>query len=279
MNKNTKNVVHYYKTLESKLGYALFTWDTKHFGYYPSGKTDIPEKEAQVLMMDQVAKKLKLKKGDFVLDAGCGKGTTTCYFASRYGCKVVGIDIVKFELEKAKNRAKKLNLEDKVSFLMKNYSDTKFPSSYFDKIFTLETLVHSPDIKCTLKELYRILKPGGKIALFEYSRSLDQDFNKKEIQTLDLINRWSAMAGFQNMYHGVLEKLLQKVGFKDIYQEDISYYVAPSLKKFYKFAKIVYPLIKLLKLQGYFINATAAVEFYRIGLKGLIKYRTYIAKK
>lgn len=92
------------------------TWNTKHFGYYPSKKRDISEKEAQKLMEDLLAEKLQLKKIDFILDAGCGRGTVACYLAERYGCRIIGIDIVPFELEIAKKRAQKLQVQNKVTF-------------------------------------------------------------------------------------------------------------------------------------------------------------------
>lgn len=279
MNKYQRSVVDYYKSLESKLGYTFLTWDTKHFGYYPSKKKGIPERKAQELMIDQVAKRLQLKKSDLVLDAGCGRGTASCYLAKKYGSKIIGIDLVDFELAKAKKRAADLKLGNKVTFFLKDYSRTKFPDNYFDKIFTLETLVHSQDIDKTLREFFRILKPGGQLVLFEYSRSPDEDFSVNEKYMLQFINSASSMASFGKMYHKTLTKHLSKAGFKIISQEDISDFVAPSLERFYKYAKVVYPIIKLLKLHKYFINTTAAVEFYKMGQKGLIKYRVFTAKK
>jgi hypothetical protein len=51
------------------------------------------------------------------------------------------------------------------------------------------------------------------------------------------------------------------------------------MKRFYRYAKIPYFFIKLLNLQKNFINTTAGVEFYKIGLKGLVKYRIFVAEK
>ena len=180
MNKKVQRVVNYYKNLESRLGYTFLTWHTKHFGYYPSKIRDISERQAQFLMMDQMAAKLKLTKSDVVLDAGCGRGTTTCYLAKKYGSKFIGIDIVPFEIKIAQNLAKKLNLTKNTNFYLRDYSVTKFPNNYFDKIFTLETLVHSIDIIKTLKELFRILKSNGRLVLFEYSISPNNAFSDWE---------------------------------------------------------------------------------------------------
>ena len=66
MDRNQKRVVDYYKNLESRLGYTFFTWDTKHFGYYPFKKPDITEKQAQRLMTDLLAEKLSDSAEDVI---------------------------------------------------------------------------------------------------------------------------------------------------------------------------------------------------------------------
>ena len=279
MNQNQWKIINYYKSLESRLGYTFLTWDTKHFGYYPSKRRDISEKKAQILMMDLVAQKLELKNKDFVLDAGCGRGTTSLYLAQKYGCKIIGIDIVKFELDIGERKKNQLNLIDKVNFYLKDYSDTKFPNNYFDKIFTLETLVHSPNIVKTLKEFYRILKPDGKFVLFEYSISSLDKFDHWERKMLNIINEGSAMISLGKMFHNKFPLFIKQAGFKIISDEDITEHMIPSAYRFNNFAKIPYIIIKLLNLQKYFINTTAGVEFYKMLKKKLGIYRVILANK
>ncbi|MEK7633433.1 MAG: class I SAM-dependent methyltransferase [Patescibacteria group bacterium] len=278
-NINSKKVINYYKNLESRLGYTFLTWDTKHFGYYPSKKRDISEREAQTLMIELLAKKLQLKKSDLVLDAGCGRGTTTCYLVQKYGCKLVGIDIVDFELEIAKKRAKRFNLKEKVNFYLKDYSNTKFPDNHFDKVFTLETLVHSPDFKKTLEEFYRVLKHKGRLALFEYTISPLKEWSDYNRKMLNIINTGSAMMSLDKMFHKTFKNDIIKTGFKIISDTDITDFMKPSLERFYKYAKIPYIFIKFFNLQKYFINTTAGVEFNKMGLNGLVKYRIFVAEK
>lgn len=279
MNKNQKKVVDYYKNLESRLGYTFLTWDTKHFGYYPSKKSDITEKHAQEKMVDLLAKKLALKSNEKVLDAGCGRGTVSCYLAKKYGCRITGIDIVEFELDIAKKRADKLNLGKKVKFYLRDYSDTHFPDNCFDKVFTLETLVHSPDFKKTLEEFHRVLKHRGRLALFEYTISPLKEFNHYDRKMFNIMNKGSAMMSLDKMFHKTFKKDVIKAGFKIISDIDITDFIIPSKERFYKYAKIPYLFIKYFNLQKYFINTTAGVEFYKMGLKGLIKHRVFIAEK
>jgi cyclopropane fatty-acyl-phospholipid synthase-like methyltransferase len=279
MNKSTKKVIEYYEHPESKYGYKLFTWDTKHFGYYPSGKSDISEKKAQVNMMDLCAEKLDIRPGDLILDAGCGRGTTSCHFAKKYGANIIGIDIVNFELNIARKIAERMGLSEKVKFMKQDYSKTSFHDNYFDKIFTLETLVHSPDLGATLLELNRILKPGGRFVMFEYSFSDPKNFTEWEDRMINLINEGSAMFSLDKMYHDELPKIVERSGFKIILDEEITKNMLPSLERFDRIATYPYKIIKFFNLQKHFINTTAGVEFYRMVKKGLIRYRIIVSEK
>src|SRR3990167_1650438 len=88
MNTNQQKVVKYYTNPETKLGFDYVLWGSKHFGFYPTGKADITEKEAQILHQDLVAKNLDLKENQIVLDAGCGQGVVSTYLAKKYGSKI-----------------------------------------------------------------------------------------------------------------------------------------------------------------------------------------------
>ena len=56
----------------------------------------------------------KLASGSRVLNVGCGTGYTACEIAREYGSRVTGIDISETMISKAKQRARKESLEDKV---------------------------------------------------------------------------------------------------------------------------------------------------------------------
>ncbi|MBU1110837.1 class I SAM-dependent methyltransferase [Patescibacteria group bacterium] len=95
-----ESVKNYYQTPESRCGYSYLLGGIQHFGYYPPGKENIFEKQAQIEMQELLARKAQLTAYDRVLDAGCGQGRVAVYLAKEYDCEVMGITIVPREVRK-----------------------------------------------------------------------------------------------------------------------------------------------------------------------------------
>lgn len=272
-----KNVVSYFK--ESRLGYDLVLGGVKHFGYYPDKINNISEKKAQELMQDMLAENLGIKKNHLILDAGCGQGFVSAYLARKCGCKIVGITIVPFEIDKARILAKKLEVSQNAEYYLMDYSKTNFEDNKFDAVYAIESFVHSPEATATLREFFRILKPGGKLAIFDYTISADKEFTNYEQKMWNLIVERTAMGSIKNMRHGSFANLLKKQGFECVTQKDVSQNVLPSIRKLNRLAKIPYIFVDSLRLHKHFINVTAAIEVYNLARKGLFKYNIFTAKK
>ena len=279
MNQNHKKILDYYRSLESKLGYNYLTWEIKHLGYYPRNKKNISEKKAQEFMNEQIFKNLQWNKKDIVLDTGCGYGAVACYLAKKHDGKIIGLDINAYEIEKAKERSIKEKVSKNVDFRTMDYSQTNFSDKYFDAIYAIETLSHSPDIHKTLKEFYRILKPGNKIALFEYTIAKDKMFTPEDKKMLEFIIKGTAMMGLKQFRNDKFPNALKKAGFVNIKERNISKECMPSVKRFEQLAQRPYRLISLFHLQKYFVNTTWANEWYRLMKKDLWRYCIFTAKK
>lgn len=267
----------YYEKLESRIGYNLILWGAKHFGFYPDGVANIDERCAQKLMQDLLAEKLALQKGDYLLDAGCGQGGVATYLATNYDCSVEGITIVPFEVGSARKLARIFSAD--CSFEEMDYSNTNFPDNHFDAVYTTEALVHSPDVTKTLAEFYRVLKPGGRLGLFEYTIDEDLQFSTDEIAELDWVIEKSAMHGLKSFRHNRFVSAIVSTGFKDVTKEDISKNITPSFLRLYRKAKYPYKVIKLLRLQNVFLNTTSAIKMYKVYKKGLLHYCIFTARK
>jgi len=102
--------------------------------------------------------------GKLVLDVGCGMGRFA-EVASRWGAHVVGIDL-SLACEVAEE-----NLRDRpATFFQADVFKLPFAPESFDYIYSLGVLHHTPDCKAAFQVLPRLLKPGGRIAIWLYSK-------------------------------------------------------------------------------------------------------------
>jgi ubiquinone/menaquinone biosynthesis C-methylase UbiE len=274
MHKNP--VISYYHSFESKLGYRLLD-GVKHFGYYPEGKEGIPTLEAQELMDEQLAAELALPEGSEVLDAGCGEGSVAMYLARHHKLNVTGVDLLDFNIVRAKKEARRQGLDGQLNFVEADYSNTGLPKEIFDAVYTMETLVHSPDYEKTLAEFHRILKPEGKLVLFEYSMAPQSEMSQEAIAGITKVNKLASMPAFDLFTHGALAKTLAESGFDSVASRDITQRMLPLLKKFERKARIPFKIVSLLNLQDHFVNAMSAIVWSKN--TNLFKYNIITAVK
>jgi len=108
----------------------------------------------------------QITKDDKVLDVGCGTGRFSKRFSEKSG-SVNGIDIVKENI----NLCKQLSLSDRnIDYQVMDVRKLKFSDSNFDWIFSitcLEHLTQEKELRLAIKELFRVLKTGGKLILIE----------------------------------------------------------------------------------------------------------------
>lgn len=263
---------------KSKPLYDILLWGSKHFGFYPNDKV-VSEKEAQLLMQDLLAEKLMLSKSMRVLDAGCGEGVVSTYLAKKCGCYIEGVTVVPFELRRARHLAERLGMGDNVNYSLMDYSNMCFEDDSFDGIYTIEALSHATDVRRTLREFYRVLKKGGRVALFEYTLAHDTRFSDYEMGIVDNVIYTSAMDGLKEFRHDTFQGVMKDAGFMNVSVENISDNVKPSLNRLRKFLAIPYRFAKLFGLQNNCPNLTAAVEINKMAQRDLVRYNIFTAKK
>lgn len=103
-------------------------------------------------------------KGKWILDVGCGMGRFA-EVASRWGAKVVGIDLSRAADKAAENLGDRAN----VWICQANIFRLPFAPESFDYIYSIGVLHHTPNCEEAFKSLPRLLKPEGTIAIWLYS--------------------------------------------------------------------------------------------------------------
>lgn len=107
--------------------------------------------------LQMIARHAKLENA-FVLDAGCGVGMYTSQFRKRFTPHVEGFD---FELERVKEAQ-----PSTPHALVAAAEALPYPSNYFDTLLSHETIEHVADDREAMKEMVRVLKPGGRAVIF-----------------------------------------------------------------------------------------------------------------
>lgn len=272
-------VQRYYNTLESRLGYRLVLGGTRHFGYWEHDtRWPFPLSRALRSMEDKLASALALPPGAHVLDAGCGEGHVALRMAAEHGLRVSGIDLVPHHVDRARRNMAASGLsERRVSVRLMDYHDLDLAwAETLDGVYTMETFVHARDPQAVLGHFFRLLRPGGRIAMFEYDHvpmpdgaaavEKDKGLSGKDhrlLQSMQQINDLAAMPTNACSTPGVFKDMLERAGFVDVEVRDYSDHIAPMRRFFWALGIVPYYLVRLLRLQRHFINTVAGVEMHR----------------
>ncbi len=108
-----------------------------------------------------------LKRGMRIIDCGSGKGSITISLAKAFAPgKVEGIELNPDEVKRAADTAKSEGVKN-VRFQQGSVYELPFPDQTFDAAFAHTVLQHLAEPVKALKEMYRVLKPGGVVGVRE----------------------------------------------------------------------------------------------------------------
>ncbi|MEZ7003663.1 class I SAM-dependent methyltransferase [Streptomyces sp. AD55] len=105
-----------------------------------------------------------LREGDHVLDAGCGTGRALASLRAAVGPSgvVAGVDLTPAMLQAAVRAGR----ERDGALLLADVATLPLRTGAFDAVFAAGLVAHLPDPPATLRELARVVRPGGVLALF-----------------------------------------------------------------------------------------------------------------
>lgn len=143
------------------------------------------------------------------LDLACGTGDITFRLAQKFRAgHVVGLDLTEGMLELAQER----NTFDNIEFVMGDMSETSFADETFEIVTGGYALRNAPDLMKALKEIRRVMKPGGIGAFLDFSKPANRVLQSLELLAL---KTWGGIWGI------VLHR-----------NTEVYTYIAASLKQF-----------------------------------------------
>ena len=156
---DNKDFIQFHYDLSNDF-YALFLDPEMVYScaYYTNWNNDVAQ--AQRDKLEMICRKLRLKPGERFLDIGCGWGGLICHAAKTYGVTAHGITLSEEQLAFAKEKIKRLGLEDKVTVELKDYS---MMLGQFDKIASIGMFEHVgiANYPTYFGTIHRLLKPHG----------------------------------------------------------------------------------------------------------------------
>lgn len=232
-----QHVCNYYD--ETWLDYRLLWMHANQcscgFGYWdPSVRN---HSQSLIRINEILAHHAQLRPGLRVLDAGCGVAFAAVWIAERYGTPVVGITVVRDQVQRARALVRRRNLERLVRIELQDYRNTTFPDASFDVVWAKESMDYCPDKHDFLREAFRLLRPGGRLVIedgFRFARPYARDDEA-------LMCSW--LSGWAILDLATRDEFIQwtrEAGFQDVRIENIQSHMFPSHRRLYRIANLFY---------------------------------------
>ena len=179
--------------------------------------------ENQNLFEKKMSQDLGIRKGDQVLDIGCGKGRIASNMASMTGAHVTGINLDPTQLKAATEFAVRRGLSKQCQFKQWDLNEIPFPfpDNSFDAIYHVQVFTYSKDLLKLFKEVHRMLKPGARLGCLDWVRL--SKYDSRDAYHVNLMRQIKPLIGaIGSPSSEEYVDLLKKAGFQIRIDENAS---------------------------------------------------------
>ncbi len=187
--------------------------------YFPT--EDMSIETAQVAKMDHVCRKLELKPGQTVVEAGCGWGGLALHMAKNYGVSVKAYNISHEQIAYATERAKQLGITDRVEYIEDDYRNVDGEFDVFVSVGMLEHVGHQ-NYSVLGSVVDRCLAKNGRALIHSIGRNVSQ-----------LMSAWIEKRIFPGAYPPTIREMmdiLEPYNFSVLDIENLRLHYAETLR-------------------------------------------------
>ena len=174
-----------------------------------------------------------------VLDVGSGIGGPSRYLASRFGCHVTGLDLVEEYCRVADSLAKRVKLDNLLTYRQGDATHIPFDDATFDVVWTQHASMNIAYKKRFYSELHRVLKTGGKLAIYDVFKGSNSDRIDGSSSSIHFPVPWASDPSISHLIlREEARKLLKEaIRFKEVTWEDKTESVIDWIKQMIKHAQ------------------------------------------
>lgn len=270
---SNRDIARYYD--KHQIIYTLF-WSRNalHYGLWYEDTKNLAEAISNTNRF--VADALAIGPADTVLDAGCGVGGTSVHIAETTGAKVEGITLSDVQVKIARRSAIGSPAAGLLHFSKQDFTATNFRENTFSKVFGIESICYAHRKIDFLNEAYRVMMPGGKIAVVDLFLTRG-DLDAQEVTIYKkTIGGWvvpnvSTTEDFQES--------LEQAGFKDVAFHNLAEHIKKSTEKLYYRNLPFYPLAFLKAKLGLGRENFSPIYQKALFAKRIATYGAFVAVK
>lgn len=180
--------------------------------------------DAVTELYDHIAREFSLTGPAHILDAGAGRGYISLLLAAKNPrAMITGIDYSPMQVREAEKHRKIKKIAN-CSFSQGNVMDIRFQDNLFDAAVSIGSIKHWPDALRGLKEIHRVLKPGGSLMVSETDQEASDDAIRQFIGRFKIwfIPDWLLFWGLRHVIFGqsysetALAAAVRSAGFRDV---------------------------------------------------------------
>jgi sterol 24-C-methyltransferase len=170
-----------------------------------------------------IALRLGLGPGMTALDVGCGVGGPMREMARFTGARIYGVNINAYQVGKAREYNRAARLSELCEVLEADFMNIPRADGSADAVYAFEATCHAPDKTALFRELWRVLKPGGKVAIYEWC--LTERFDASNAEHVGVKRDIEEGNGLPDIWSiAGTRACFEQAGFRVLEQEDRAYH-------------------------------------------------------